>query len=340
MSNEKFLFDFGGMTPEDMARIKEEMKQRGINKLEMDETQAAAGRDVGGQFLGFLIEVLRALGLLDSLYRPRYRFGISVEAPENAPLPHVLQAGWNERAEDWAVVETPANYAITMQTLIEFLRVNPQKRKETFLSLGSGPGLYETFLGSCLQAVPESSHVKILCVDYAERMTQLHKKVLRNVRTAEGEKLTNVVPITDNMMHLSSIDAGVIDQIICNNALQWAVDWRAAIAEMQRVISSKGSGWLYLFIHRHPMVVCEMGQVEPVIRLPEVPFEELLDVLEAHRFLVRHARQLVGARGLGQACQGINRVFILARYQPEGEIQSWRTKGVSAVLRTIGGKEV
>lgn len=326
------FFDFGEARPEDLERVAREIEQRGYGQLDDNTQQRQGSAWIASQFLRFLSQAVRELGLVDVEGRVRACPMIAAAVNPNLPDHMKLQEFWDRQAKDWAVIETPLNYAITMATLMEHLKIDDRVRRETILSLGSGPGLYETFLASCLAGLPSSEHVTVVAVDYAPRMTQMHKQLLAKLRLPDGRKLTNIRPVTDDMKNLSSFDAGSVDQIICNNALQWVHDWRSVIAEMARVIKPEGLGWVYLFVHRHAMAIGDVQTGNPLIEVPEVPLDELLDELEAKRFQVRHMRQFTGQRGTGQGGGRTNRVFVLAKYRHEEEFSSWRDAEISSSL--------
>lgn len=318
------FFDFGKGTPEDMQRAFADLESRSGGKLEIDQTMLEGAGKVGQAFLLFVQQVLREMGLLDVAtvaVDPIHAVG-DVESP--AELQRILRQQWNAQADIWAVIESPAAYAITMSTLMEFFRVNERRPYETIVSLGSGAGLYETFLASCLTLVPQARGVNIVCVDSAEAMTRVHKDILRRVRTSTGDRFTSLCPITNDMAQLELPDR-TVDQIICINSLQWSLDWKRVIAEMRRVMRPDGLGMLYLFIHSHPMAfVVKSGEQLRQVVIGDIQLSELLDTLEENRFVAVHQRHIGGTPGTGQLGTSLRRVFLLARYQATGEIRPWR----------------
>ena len=339
MSEKSILFDFGGMSPADINRVAKELKERSFGELETDAEAMQTAGNVGAQFLQFLSFVFRKLGLLDQhgLMANPY-LPIPTDTRYGEKPTEIMRQAWNQRATSWGVVETPANYAITMQTLLEFLQVANKDKPETLLSLGSGPGFYETFLAQLMQQSKLES-IRIIALDYAKEMTRRHHEVLGKLYLTENEgggqirKLKNIEAVTGDMTNLK-FATGSVDQIICNNSLQWVADWRKAIAEMARVINPKGLGWLYLFVHTHPMVVYDM-RGELMFRLGEFEIPELLDALEANKFSPYHMRQIAGSPGTGQAGMQTSRVFIKARFTPTGVMTSWRKAQISSRLSGI-----
>ncbi|MDZ4296071.1 MAG: class I SAM-dependent methyltransferase [Patescibacteria group bacterium] len=330
MSSDEILQDFGEVTREAVERVAQEFARRGYEKLEINDEDYAAASGVGRQFLRFLAQVFEAMGLIDRLGVAHPRIAVNIKTSEGQAQDELLRRLWNRRAHDWAVVETASTYAITFQTLLEFLKANDRKPHETITSLGSGPGLYETYLGVLLCQVPQAKGVRIVAVDFAREMTGRHREILKHLRLSDGSRITNVEPRTGDMLRLPFKDAS-IDQVICNNALQWTINWRKAIAEMERVMNPEGLGYLYLFVHAHPMVV-HMPEGS-FITLGEFTAPELLDELERRRFQILNTRQMSGRLGTGQAGGRLNRLFVRAQFQEHGKLHSWREAKMSAAIR-------
>ena len=336
MSEKSFLFDFGGMSPQDINRVQQEIKESGFGNLEKDPKIQSFASDIGREFLMFLQFVFKSMGLLNEFgficnpIKP-----VVTETDENTPPTEIMKQAWNKRAHDWAVIESPLNYAITMQTLLEFFRVSG--KPETVLSLGSGPGLYETYLGQLFSQNELSDKIQIVCLDFAREMTRRHQEILDKIRFDEGKgirKVQNVKAITGEMSNLKFLSRS-IDQIICNNSLQWVPDWKKAVAEMHRVMSPKGLGQLYLFIHTHPMSVTD-GKGKVVFEFGNFKIPELLDEMEVNRFDVRHSRQIQGRPGVGQMGGTTSRVFLQFVHKPNCDFKSWRTKNISVALAGSG----
>ncbi len=335
MPDKSFLFDFGGMTPQDINRVQKEIKESGNKKFEVDAEVRSFANEVGNDFLVFLQFVFKSMGLINEvglIQRPIQP--VAVEYDENTSASEVMSQAWNKRAHDWAIIESPHNYAITMQTLLEFFRVSGKDEK--VLSLGSGPGLYETYLGQFFLQNKISDKIKIICVDAAKEMTRRHREILDKVRIDYGasiRKIENVEVVTGDMSNLD-FPSGSIDQIICNNSLQWVPDWKKVIAEMHRVMNPKGLGWLYLFVHTHPMGVRDKeGKLAFEFGNFQIP--DLLDVLEENCFSAYHTRQIRGSRGVGQMGGETSRVFLQLVHKPAGNFQSWRTKKTAVTLSGV-----
>lgn len=323
------LFDMGNLTPADFLRVQREIGERGYGELPEDSREVTDGISRGAMdFVGFVGTILMKLGLFNPSVASEIARGVSVEAEEGQLPDQIMRQAWNKQAHRWAVIESPMNYYMTMRTILEHLRSNEKQRREIVLSLGSGPGLYETYLGHVMK-LTGVRRTRFYCLDAAAEMTRRHKAILEQVRVTDGRSfnlLDNVEPLCGDMMRLPFRDDSV-DQIICNNSLQWASDWRKVIAEMSRVIRRKGLGHLYLVVHLHPMSVADdKGQV--ILKFGDFAPQELFDELENYRFELRFVRQIAAPNGAGQLGNAINRLFVHAKFQADGSFPRWREKQV------------
>ncbi len=222
---------------------------------------------------------------------------------------------WNRQAIDWPMIESPANYAMTIDTYATYIRFDGSK-KQTIVSLGAGPGLYEAFMRTLFSPPVSNYNIKIYCVDYAQKMTAWNKEMLKRTR------ITGVHPVTDDMMSLTFPDQSV-DQVICNNALQWVSDWKKALSEMVRIIRHNGRRRLYLIINLHSMVVRD-AEGSVILTLGDFTLEQILDELEAQNCDINNIRNIVGRQGVGQMGGTVDRAFIEAEFQPQGCTRRWR----------------
>lgn len=292
----------------------------------------SAAQSIGSAFLLFLVQTLQMIGLMDESGIITTRGIVRFETPDGVTDHYEqMRYAWSERAKDWAAVESPATYAATMETLAQFVRL--LGKPETVLSLGSGPGLYEIFLGALLRDDPKMNKARIICTDYAEGMVNRCQELLHTLTFPDQfgpTLLTNVSAQVEDMTRLSFAD-GSVSQIICNNSLQWASDWRRAVAEMARVIDPQGMRMLYIFINNHPMRVCDhRGNL--VFKSGDFTAEELMDELESHNFQPLRTRQFMGRQGTGQAGGSMNRMFLMARFEPDGVITPWREARHTATI--------
>lgn len=327
------VFDFGDMGPADIQRVQEEF--RTLPPAAHDQTERDTATSIGQQFVMFVREALTRLGLLGPVGEYMQRLGVEVSVPEGAAPGEVMQKLWDNRAHDWAVVESPANYLMTMRTLLEFFKLNNKVRKERIVSLGCGPGLYEIFLAHLFhRTFGKAKEVRIVCTDFSPEMTNQQRRVLDLSAELFGQRVMNVRTVTENMMRLS-FPSGTVDQIICVNSLQWVPDWQQVLEEMRRVLNPKSLGWVYLLVHLHPMSVF-LPSGETLFKFGDFTIPELLDALEARHFQIHSTRQIQGRAGTGQAGLPTQRYFVLARYCHRGVgLKKWREANISGALSTM-----
>lgn len=267
-----------------------------------------------GNFMEFLLSAFDAMGISGALEPRDIVHSILSDKLSNPDI--FCREIWNRQAMQWSMTESPANYGITIDTYVKYIRFDPTKKRETIVSLGAGPGLYEAFMGMLFSASILNQGIKIYCIDYAQKMTAWNKEMLKRMR------ISDIHPVTGNMMALEFPDQSV-DQVICNNALQWVSDWKKALFEMVRIIRHDGRRRIYLVINLHPMVVRDTDE-NIILTLGDFTLEQILDELEALRCDINNIRHMAGRKGVGQHGGIVNRVFIEAEFQIEGCKRRWK----------------
>lgn len=261
----------------------------------------------------FLLSAFDAMGTSSALPRD----GIHDVLSDTLSNPDVFcREIWNRQAMQWPMTESPANYGITIDTYVKYIRFDPTKKRETIVSLGAGPGLYEAFMGMLFSKQLSDHTIKIYCVDYAHKMTLWNKEMLKRMG------INGVHPVTGDMMALTFPDQSV-DHVICNNALQWVSDWKKALSEMVRIIRHDGMRRIYIVINLHPMVVRDTNE-NIILTLGDFTLEQILDQLETLNCDINNIRHMAGRKGIGQHGGILNRVFIEAEFQVEGCKRRWK----------------
>jgi ubiquinone/menaquinone biosynthesis C-methylase UbiE len=150
----------------------------------------------------------------------------------------IIENGWNLLGPYWAAVETPTNYFFTMTTLLHYIK-QERVKPGAWLSLGSGPGIYETYLSK------QFPYTHVTSIDIAQSMVDFHTD-LKN-RFAGNQTL-----ICANIEKLPQKDQSC-DLVIVNNSIQWMGHEGAknTVSEIKRVL--KKNGYLFLIVHPHSM---------------------------------------------------------------------------------------
>lgn len=281
-------------------------------------------------FQVYLLSTFKHFRLIDEKELSQTPFSVQLELSSKTESKQlILKKIWDLRADSWMAIESPYNYVATMHTLLGCLKHRDEGESENILSLGSDPGIYETFLAGLFNSL--NLKMKIWSLDFSHQMGRVHREVkeVSSLLDEQGNLLpvTNLEAVTGDMVRLPFADNS-IDQIICNNSLQWVPDWRAAVREMARVMNPKGLGWLYLFVHHHRMTV----QDEDLNTIMQVGFSEitdLMDFLNETGFEIHRVRLLEGKEGTGQFGGLVSRAFILAQYNFTGKVVSWRSMELS-----------
>lgn len=267
------------------------------------------------EFIVFLVDVFERMDIFQhkGLHQPTH--AISKELFQS-DIDNALRQIWNYQAQYWGVIESPGNYLATMQTYATYLRPNPTRKKENFVSLGAGPGLYETFLALHF-ARNGCQSVRFITIDYANKMTEIARRI---ARTVHAPRITQA---TASMTELPLPD-GMTDHVICNNALQWVTDWKRGLAEMGRI--AKQAGTLHIIVNTHPMIVRAADGSE-MLRLGDFAPPDLFDEIERAGFELQSLRSIVGRPGVGQHGNSLSRIYVngIKKARP---FRNWRASSI------------
>ncbi len=171
------------------------------------------------EFLRFvyLVVVNGPLQALEKISRPDG----SINLPGNEDS--FLDNGWDLIGPYWPAIETPTNYGLTMMAFLHFIK-QEKVRTGTWLSLGSGPGIYETYLA---RRFPQTH---ITSLDIAKSMADFHENL--KLRYAK-----NQTTLCQSIEMLPQKDQSC-DLVICNNSIQWLErnGIKKTVSEIQRVL--------------------------------------------------------------------------------------------------------
>lgn len=278
----------------------------------LSQTHEALARE----FIAFLVDVFERMDISRHQGTHEPTHAISEELFQS-DVDKALRQIWNYQAQYWGVIESPGNYLATMQTYATYVRPNPKRKKENIISLGAGPGLYETFLALHF-ANRGCQNIRFTTVDYANKMTEIARRI---ARTVHAPRITQA---TASMTELPFPDS-MADHVICNNALQWVTDWKRALAEMGRI--TKQAGTLHIIVNTHPMVVRAADGSE-MLRLGDFTPPELFDEIERAGFELQSLRSIVGRPGIGQNGNALSRIYVngVKKARP---CRSWRASSIS-----------
>jgi ubiquinone/menaquinone biosynthesis C-methylase UbiE len=235
-----------------------------------------------------------------------------------------LRRGWDKMAPIWPSVESRDNYFITMYTLLE--RMRTLKRKEKWLSIGSGPALYEIWLNHVLD-------INFRVTDFSPEMIRLAKLIRNSIVTPGSSMQKDGSDIRFSTMSMDKITfpRNNFNSVLSINALQWVPGWRTVISEVSRV--TKEDGNFYLICGSQPLTAKDDDGMEHVIA--DISVEGLFDEMEKNRFKIIFSRQMVIKEGqLGGTAK---RIFIHGK-KTSAKFDSWRTRDRNATLTVLGSK--
>jgi len=273
--------------------------------------------DTAETFTGYVSMVRRELGVRNVEHT--VQLGLETDPSLLSPE-QLLEAVWNKKAADWIGVETQTAYYATMQTLLHYMNLQKAGNQQ-IVSVGSGPGLYELYLATLFEKRLGKHRPTIVCTDFSEEMTRIQRNIHSITKAKEGVVLDRVRMETQNMTNLR-MKTKSVDQLICNNTLQWVPNWRQAIKEMAQVITPTKTGYLYIFLNENPMTSLSTAEGETVLELPNAPIDEIIETFEQNRFQVVASRHLTSPDGQDGYLQ---RRFFMAEYRAMGKIQPWKS---------------
>lgn len=308
------FIDFNNISRKEVEQITSLMRSESGERPERLQLQP-----IMDDFMKFVATALRAIQVrLKEKHPDELLPNMSVDYDPKVERERFLKDTWCMQADHWALIETMQTYYLTMMTIIEKIQI-PDDRHLMLASIGSGPGLYETYLAKSFGT--RGIGGVVTCVDFAEEMTAMQRFIM----SLQQPRLCNVEPVTGDMANIPLPDKSQ-DAILCNNSLQWCTNWRKAISEMARVLDPDRKPWAYLIVHLHKQAMhVRTFTGECPIDMQPILVPQIMDELEKNRFTISSSRQLHGGKGSGQAGGGLDRVFLKAEYTPHGLRHNWRS---------------
>ncbi len=258
----------------------------------------------------------------------KYLSAFDFDSPEG--LASAMQAVWSDTGPAWLGIESEFTIEMTMLTFFTWLAniQIPQQKRIRIISLGTGPCAYEIFLAH--ELVCAGFDPVVTCVDYAQGMLNiagdiLKEKIIGKVTMGPlRERIRLVCASMEDLSVFHSRKPG-FDIVLCNNALQWSLDWRRVITQIPGLIHQKGLRQFFLAIHTHAMQL-KIPHSGRRISLPPAEGADVLDAVEKSGFDIEAMRILKAPNGFGQAGMSVSRQFIRGYYQPGGATYSWRER--------------
>ena len=240
---------------------------------------------------------------------PNRIFSVDMEGPDS--LEARIKSAWDEYGEDYLRAETVGTHIATMAAIL--LNVQEPEKWERWLSLGSGPGLYEAFLAQSLR------RIKIDSLDLSSVLLRKQKEILDWLAAREGRVARRVSPVNGSMIDLPLSD-GIYNQILNINSLQWATDWRKAISEMNRVLSPEDKARVFVVGASAPRINKEGRMIGSLA--DDLDTDTLLDELENYGLMTK----VMGYLKIDRAQLGIPTVRFYCLSERGFPVNDWRSR--------------
>lgn len=212
---------------------------------------------------------------------------------------------WNFEAEHWNLFLSGA--LLNLRSFLDHFELNLREDREHILSLGSGLGIYETYLGRLFQEAGMST-IRLACVDRSMAMNQRLVELLRKTETG------NILPITSTLDQLP-FESDSVDHAICFDTIQWVPGWRSMIPELARVMKPKGHRRAYFTVHDAVMGYFLKGKLIPV---NDLTLSKLQVELQAHDFRVE---DIIPIHGHDPEAKSMVGNLVIAKYKPSRKNQ-------------------
>lgn len=188
------------------------------------------------QYLGLVHQAQRAIP--DSVPRS-LTFPVIEPSEDPDEFSRNIQESWDGYAKDYVRQESQQAHAVTMMALLDHLK--PPQGNEKWLSLGSGPGLYELFFAMKFPGLDITS------LDLSPAFIRMQKERLFSMSLKSPRLRSQVHPVRGSMNSLGEV-GGDFDAILSINSLQWSTDWRGVIDEIDEVLSDDEGSRVYAVI--------------------------------------------------------------------------------------------
>ena len=189
-------------------------------------------------------------------------------------FPESIASLWNRLGKNYLHQESIDALAATMYLLQEQGVNQVSGNKNKWLSIGSGPGLYELFL------VKQLNRVKIDSLDISMEQLRVGKQII-NPLAADNSKRINLINASMSEIPLAS---GKYDRVLVLNSLHWSADWKKAVSEVGRVLNPKNGSRVYAVIGS-AAIVTKNGKTSPA---KDLNTDTLIDEFEANGLMAKH----------------------------------------------------
>lgn len=184
---------------------------------------------------------------------------------------------WNKLGQDYLHMETVDAMAATMYLLQKNGIDQVGSGQTNWLSMGSGPGLYEMYLSKQL------NRVQIDNLDISIQQLNASKFITNSL----ADKSTERIRTLNASMDAIPVASDYYNRILILNSLHWCASWGKAISEIGRVLNKK-TGRVYAVLGSASILTNE-GKT----RLnQDLNSYSLIDCFEHNGFVTKHIVQM------------------------------------------------
>lgn len=204
---------------------------------------------------------------------------LTFDVPDATDPEKQARIEWDNLGAAYLTQETLEAQAATIYMLLD--NIERPRRRERWLSLGSGPGLYEIFL------LKEWHKPSIVSVDLSFILLKEQKSIV-NQTGRQSISIPRRISLVNASMTRLPLGGKGYERIFCINSLHWTPRWRTAIAEVERLLSPRDGSRVYVVIGSAP--VWNKGNKEQVAE--GLDQDSILDEFEEHNLPVKLAGDL------------------------------------------------
>lgn len=192
-----------------------------------------------------------------------------------------IRKAWDQAADTYPFTETDEALALSMTALLESTRMPTSP--ERWLSLGSGPGLYEIFL---LRQFPD---LVIDSLDIAPQFINM-QRLLASIYLDDPSQLITQVGSMSALQYPSRN----FDMVLSINSLHWTNRWRETLQEIHRVSKYDPQIQLFIIMGAAPLL---RGGTRVITAENNINTDNLMDGIESQGFMVDNLGELNIAQG-------------------------------------------
>ena len=147
-----------------------------------------------------------------------------------------ISEAWDRFGKAYLLEESEEAYGGTMYMLLDNMETSIGSEK--WLSLGSGPGLYEAFFAL------KFPQLSIVSQDLSSGQLKVQEEIIKYC-TKKSTVGSRVKLVRGSMKNLEEVGSG-FQRILLINSLQWCPEWKSVIAQINKALSTEEGSRVYV----------------------------------------------------------------------------------------------